>query len=88
MTIRLPDAPGGTDPDHKLAFSTIAEAKLVMTDKLMDMARADQELHPIDDDETETVEFADADNDDHADDPETKTVEDTAARIESSEEKN
>jgi ribosome maturation factor RimP len=64
VTIRLPDAPGGTDPDHKLAFNTIAEAKLVMTDKLMDQARADQELHPIDDDETETVEYADADNDD------------------------
>lgn len=59
VTIRLPDAPGGTDPDHKLAFANIAEAKLVMTDKLMDMARADQELHPIDDDETETVEYAD-----------------------------
>ena len=64
VTIRLPDAPGGTDPDHKLSFATIAEAKLVMTDKLMDLARADQELHPIDDDETETVEYADADNDD------------------------
>ncbi|MEQ8598788.1 MAG: ribosome maturation factor RimP [Devosia sp.] len=59
VTIILPDAPGGTDPNHKLDFSTIAEAKLVMTDKLMDMARADQELHPIDDDETETVEYAD-----------------------------
>ena len=64
VTTTLPDAPGGTDPDHKLAFPTIAEAKLVMTDKLMDMARAEQELHPIDDDETETVEYADADNDD------------------------
>lgn len=64
VTIILPDAPGGTDPNHKLLFSTIAEAKLVMTDKLMDMARAEQELHPIDDDETETVEYADADNDD------------------------
>ncbi|MBJ7577325.1 ribosome maturation factor RimP [Devosia sp. MC532] len=64
VTITLPDAPGGTDPNHKLAFSTIGEAKLVMTDKLMDMARAEQELHPIDDDETETVEYADADNDD------------------------
>jgi ribosome maturation factor RimP len=64
VTITLPDAPGGTDPNHRLAFPTIAEAKLVMTDKLMDMARADQELHPIADDETETVEYADADNDD------------------------
>ncbi len=59
VIIILPDAPGGTDPSHKLLFSTIAEAKLVMTDKLMAMARADQELHPIDDDETETVEYAD-----------------------------
>jgi ribosome maturation factor RimP len=64
VTIILPDAPGGTDPNHKLSFATIADAKLVMTDKLMDQARADQELHPIDDDETETVEYADADNDD------------------------
>jgi ribosome maturation factor RimP len=64
VTITLPDAPGGTDPDHRLLFVNIAEAKLVMTDKLMDAARADQELHPIDDDETETVEYADADNED------------------------
>jgi ribosome maturation factor RimP len=64
VTITLPDAPGGTDPDHRLLFVNIAEAKLVMTDKLMDAARADQELHPIDDDETETVEYAVADNDD------------------------
>jgi ribosome maturation factor RimP len=64
VTIILPDAPGGTDPNHKLSFVNIAEAKLVMTDKLMDQARADQELHPIDDDETETVEYSDADNDD------------------------
>ena len=80
VTIILPDAPGGTDPNHKLAFSTIADAKLVMTDKLMDQARADQELHPIDDDETETVEYADADNDDLADD--------MATSDDSSEEKN
>ncbi|ODT48320.1 MAG: ribosome maturation factor RimP [Pelagibacterium sp. SCN 63-126] len=87
VTIILPDAPGGTDPNHKLSFTTIAEAKLVMTDKLMDMARADQELHPIDDDETETVEYADADND-QTDDPEAGTAEDTAAWNKSSEEKN
>lgn len=64
VTITLPDAPGGTDPDHRLLFSTLAEAKLVMTDALMEKARLDQEAHPIDDDETETVEFADNDNDD------------------------
>ena len=68
VTITLPDAPGGTDPDHRLLFVTLAEAKLVMTDALMEKARIDQEAHPIDDDETETVEIADNDNDDDADD--------------------
>jgi ribosome maturation factor RimP len=66
VTITLPDAPGGTDPDHRLLFANLAEAKLVMTDALMEKARLDQEAHPIDDDETETVEYADADNDDGA----------------------
>lgn len=66
VTITLPDAPGGTDPDHRLLFSTLAEAKLVMTDALMEKARLDQEAHPIDDDETETVEYAEADNDDES----------------------
>ena len=64
VTITLPDAPGGTDPDHRLLFVNIAEAKLVMTDKLFEMARQEQEQNPIDDDETETVEYAVADNDD------------------------
>ena len=66
VTITLPDAPGGTDPDHRLLFSTLAEAKLVMTDALMEKARLDQEAHPIDDEETETVEYAEADNDDES----------------------
>ena len=68
VTITLPDAPGGTDPDHRLPLVNLAEAKLVMTDALMEKARIDQEAHPIDDDETETVEYADADNDDDEDD--------------------
>jgi ribosome maturation factor RimP len=63
VTITLPDAPGGTDPDHRLLLSTLAEAKLVMTDALMEKARIDQEAHPIDDDETETVEIATDDDD-------------------------
>lgn len=63
VTITLPDAPAGTDPDHRLLFSTLAEAKLVMTDALMEKARIDQEAHPIDDDETETVELASDDDD-------------------------
>jgi Uncharacterized protein conserved in bacteria len=81
VTIALPDAPAGTDPHHKLAFANIAEAKLVMTDKLFDMARKDQQDHPIDDDETETVEYADADNDETfspSDDPEPGTGEGSA----------
>ena len=64
VTITLPDAPTGTDPDHRLLLANLAEAKLVMTDALMEKARLDQEAHPIDDDETETVEYAEADNDD------------------------
>ena len=57
VTITLPDAPKDTDPDHRLPLMLLAEAKLVMTDALMNMARADQEEFPIDeDDEIETVE--------------------------------
>jgi len=74
VTITLPDAPGGTDPDHRLLFVTVAEAKLVMTDALMEKARIDQEANPIDDDETETVEIADNDNDDDADDAQSGTA--------------
>jgi len=58
VTIRLPDAPKDTDPNHVLPLSAIAEAKLVMTDKLLNMAQADQEDNPIDDgDDVETVEL-------------------------------
>ncbi|UJW84417.1 ribosome maturation factor RimP [Devosia sp. SL43] len=62
VVITLPDAPAGTDPDHRLLLSTIAEAKLVMTDALMEKARLDQEANPIDDDDTETVEYDDTDD--------------------------
>jgi ribosome maturation factor RimP len=62
FTIRLPDAPKGAEPDHVLPLALLAEAKLVMTDALMNIARVDQEDHPIDDDEDiETVEIADED---------------------------
>lgn len=79
VIITLPDAPGGTDPDHRLLLSTIGEARLVMTDALMEKARLDQEAHPIDDDETETVEYADADNDDElTDEAEAGTADDAS----------
>ena len=57
VTIALPDAPVGADPNHRLPLQSLAEAKLVMTDALLNMAREDQAEHPIDaDDEIETVE--------------------------------
>jgi ribosome maturation factor RimP len=59
VTITLPDAPAGTDPNHVLPLASIAEAKLVMTDRLLNMAQADQAENPIDDDaDIETVELA------------------------------
>jgi ribosome maturation factor RimP len=58
VTIHLPDVPSGQDPDHVLPLTALAEAKLVMTDRLMNMAQADQDEHPIDDaDDVETVEL-------------------------------
>ena len=58
VTIRLPDVPKGDDPNHVLPLASVAEAKLVMTDKLMDMAALDQDDNPIDDaDDIETVEL-------------------------------
>lgn len=58
VVITLPDVPKGTDPDFKLPLALLAEAKLVMTDKLMNMAQVDQEEFPIDDDDDiETVEI-------------------------------
>ena len=58
VTIRLPDAPRDTDPNHVLALAAIAEAKLVMTDRLLNLAQADQDENPIDDDaDIETIEL-------------------------------
>jgi len=68
VTIRLPDAPKDTDPNHKLPLRLLADAKLVMTDALMKMARDDQEEYPIDeDDEIETVELGEDVESDAAD---------------------
>jgi ribosome maturation factor RimP len=58
VTIRLPDAPRDTDPNHVLPLSAVADAKLVMTDRLLNLAQADQEQNPIDaGDDVETVEL-------------------------------
>jgi ribosome maturation factor RimP len=79
VTIHLPDVPKDQSPDHKLPLVMLAEAKLVMTDALLNMARVDQDENPIDDDpDIETVELNDTE--DPSDDPETGTVEDTAGQ--------
>jgi ribosome maturation factor RimP len=71
VTIKLPDVPKGEDPNHRLPLALLAEAKLVMTDALMNMARDDQAEHPIDDDEDiETIELP---AEDAADNSETET---------------
>ena len=58
VTVTLPDAPKDTDPDHQLPLRLLAEAKLVMTDALINMAQTDQQDHPIDSDpDIETVEI-------------------------------
>lgn len=58
VTIALPDVPKDTDPNHRLPLAMLAEAKLVMTDALLNRARDDQAEFPIDDDaDIETVEL-------------------------------
>lgn len=90
VTVTLPDVPKDTDPDFKLPLRLLAEAKLVMTDKLMNMAQIDQEEFPIDeDDDIETVELPEeADVEDTDDVPEAGTAEDTTDRNDSEEETN
>lgn len=82
FTIRLPEAPKGTDPNHRLPLAYLAEAKLVMTDALLNMAReTEAEFDPIDDDDVETIEETEL-----SDDPEAGTAEDTAGHTKTIEE--
>jgi ribosome maturation factor RimP len=75
VTIHLPDVPKDQSPDHKLPLVMLAEAKLVMTDALLNIARVDQDENPIDDDpDIETVELTE----DPSDESETATVDDAA----------
>lgn len=58
VTVRLNDTPEGADPLHRLPLSALADAKLVMTDRLLELAAADPELNDtLDDPEIETVEY-------------------------------
>jgi ribosome maturation factor RimP len=55
ILIRLPDAPEGENPVHEIEIENLAEAKLVMTDRLLDEARARQQAaDPLDNPEIET----------------------------------
>jgi ribosome maturation factor RimP len=59
VTIRLPDAPKDQDAEHRIPLVLLADAKLVMTDALLNMARADQDENPIDDDgDIETIDVS------------------------------
>ncbi|MEO8758695.1 MAG: ribosome maturation factor RimP [Devosia sp.] len=74
VTITIPDVPKGDDPNFVLPLAALAEAKLVMTDKLMSMAALDQDENPlIDDPEIETIE--DAASQENDDDDEIEIVE-------------
>jgi ribosome maturation factor RimP len=58
VTIRLPDVPKGDDPNVVLPLGAVGEAKLVMTDRLLNMAAVDQDENPIDAaDDVETIEL-------------------------------
>jgi len=57
FTIALPDAPKDTDPNHRLPLALLAEAKLVMTDALLNMARDEQaDDQTLNDPDVEAVE--------------------------------
>lgn len=56
VTIDLPDVPEGGDKLHKLAFTDIAEAKLILTDALLEAARLEQQNDDsLNDPDLETV---------------------------------
>ncbi|WP_196259899.1 ribosome maturation factor RimP [Pelagibacterium limicola] len=56
FSIRLPDAPQDEDPIHRLPLTALADAKLVLTDKLLDAARQMQAEDPEFDDEDGDIE--------------------------------
>lgn len=85
VTITLPDSPKGEDPDHRLPLTLLGEAKLVMTDALLNMASVDQDENPIDDDEDiETIELNTETTE--PDDEETGPVSDAAGNPRTTEE--
>ncbi|MEI9900671.1 MAG: hypothetical protein WDN31_11745 [Hyphomicrobium sp.] len=75
----MPDAPAGTDANHRLPLTLIAEAKLIMTDALLNMAPELQEDPLLDDPEIETIEDA---GEEDADELDIETVEDPSTQTE------
>jgi len=56
VTIELPDNGPGQEGVHRIAYRQIGEAKLILTDALLEMARRDQETNdPIGSDDVELV---------------------------------
>jgi ribosome maturation factor RimP len=58
FSIRLPDVPKGEDPVHRLPLSALADAKLILNDRLLDAAREMQANDPDfdgDDGDIETI---------------------------------
>jgi len=63
VTIKLPDALPETDPKHELELAQIAEAKLMMSDKLLEMAAKNQKNdNIIDNSEIEIIDDKKDDN--------------------------
>lgn len=63
IVINLPDVPTGADPIVRLPISSLAEAKLIMTDALLEAARIAQQDDPdFDDPDVETIEISQEEN--------------------------
>lgn len=56
VTIKLRDALPDTDPNHLLELEQIAEAKLIMSDKLLEEAQKQQINKDLDDSDIEIIE--------------------------------
>lgn len=57
VTITLPDVPEGANADFDLPLASLANAKLILTDRLLDeAAQAQKENSPLDDPEIQTLQ--------------------------------
>ncbi len=63
IVLNLPDVPMGADPIVRLPLTSLAEAKLVLTDALLEAARIAQQDDPdLDDPDVETIEISQEEN--------------------------